>query len=126
MCSLFSSLGLRDFAFQTRSVRLSGHATSIRLEAAFWAMLENIAQAQDVPMGRFLSGLHDESLKAQSAQRPDAQQNFASMLRCACLAYALDAEGQAGDALRLRQADAGAHPAKGRGSSVARKTVPRT
>ena len=83
MCSLFSSLDPQDFAFQTRSVRLSGHATSIRLEAAFWAMLDDIAQVQNVPMGRFLSRLHDECLGLQSVQKPDGQQNFASMLRCA-------------------------------------------
>lgn len=94
MCSLFSSLDPQDFAFQTRSVRLSGHATSIRLEAAFWAMLDDIALAQNVPMGRFLSRLHDESLKLQSAQNPDEQQNFASLLRCACLAYAMGATGK--------------------------------
>ena len=109
MCSIFSSIDPQSYAFQTRSVRLGGHATSIRLEAMFWAILEEIAALQNVPLGRFLSKLNDETLAFDA----DAPLNFASLLRCACLKYV--AEGR-GNALALDQlqhdsaVDLGARP----------------
>lgn len=109
MCSLFSSIEPRDYAFQTRSVRLGGHATSIRLEALFWAVLEEIAAAQDVPLGRFLSKLSDEAMTIE-ANEPH---NFASLLRCACLTYVAEVRGRPTALAQLRQsalADFARHP----------------
>ncbi len=57
MCSMFSSVSPEAYAYQTRSVRLGGHATSIRLEAAFWHILEEIGGAQGVSLGKFLTQL---------------------------------------------------------------------
>ena len=82
MCELFSSLPACDYSYQTRSIRLSGHSTSIRLEASFWNTLEEIADVQGVSLGRFLTKLHDEILEFQGQPK-----NFASLLRCACLKY---------------------------------------
>ena len=39
MCKIFSKQPVEAYTCQTRSVRLSGHATSIRLEGAFWNIL---------------------------------------------------------------------------------------
>ena len=83
MCKIFSNLDPALYEFQTRSVRLSGHSTSIRLEVAFWNTLERIALAQGTPLGRLLTKLHDEVLEFRG-EAP----NFASLLRCACLKYA--------------------------------------
>ena len=82
MCSMFSQINPDAYAYQTRSVRLGGHATSIRLEASFWSTLEEIAVAENVSLGRFLTKLHDEVLEF----RGEAQ-NFTSLLRCACLTH---------------------------------------
>jgi predicted DNA-binding ribbon-helix-helix protein len=82
MCRIFSELDPALYEFQTRSVRLSGHSTSIRLEVAFWNTLEAIARAQGTPLGRLLTRLHDEVLEFRG-EAP----NFASLLRCACLKY---------------------------------------
>ena len=107
MCSIFSSIDPADYAFQTRSVRLGGHATSIRLEAMFWTVLEEVAQVQGVALGRFLSKLHDETMAFDAAE----PHNFASLLRCACLTYAADA--QSADArARLRQEGAADLPSR--------------
>lgn len=97
MCSIFSSIEPQDYAFQTRSVRLGGHATSIRLEALYWTMLEEIAAMQSVALGRFLSKLHDEALGIHNQPY-----NFASLLRCACLTYAMEVKGKPDAARRLR------------------------
>ena len=91
MCSLFSSIDPKEYAFHTRSVRLAGHATSIRLEGMFWRLLEEISALQGVTLGRFLSKLHDETLHEHSEPH-----SFASLLRCACLTYALEARTEVG------------------------------
>jgi predicted DNA-binding ribbon-helix-helix protein len=98
MCRIFSAQTADRYAYQTRSIRLGGHATSIRLEAAFWDILEEIALMQGVTLGRFLSKLHDEVLEFQ-----EETMNFTSLLRCACLTYLSDVRSQEEDCERLRR-----------------------
>ncbi len=83
MCRVFANQPLASYEPETRSIRLGGHATSIRLERSFWEILEEIAARQGVTLPRFLNTLHDEVLEIHGAC-----QNFASLLRCTCLKYA--------------------------------------
>lgn len=101
MCRIFAALPPQAYASETRSVRLAGHATSIRLEAAFWAILEEIAAGQNVSLPKFLTKLHDEVLDAGGQGH-----NFASLLRCACLTYVgqIRGRGEAEQAIRLAAA----------------------
>ena len=80
MCNLFVSQDPASYAAETRPIRLHGHATSIRLEAAFWDILEQIADREAMPVARFVSVLHDEIMN----QRGEVA-NFASFLRVTCL-----------------------------------------
>jgi predicted DNA-binding ribbon-helix-helix protein len=80
VCNLFVSQNPATYAAETRSVRLHGHVTSIRLEAAFWTTLEEIASHEGMSVARFVSVLHDEIL-----DRSGEVANFASFLRVACL-----------------------------------------
>ena len=82
MCSLFRTQNPSSYAAETRAVRLHGHATSIRLEAAFWEILEEIAQKEQMSVARFIGVLHDEIL----SQR-DEIANLASFLRVTCTHY---------------------------------------
>jgi predicted DNA-binding ribbon-helix-helix protein len=82
MCRIFAGQSADAYAYQTRSVRLSGHSTSIRLEAAFWQILEEIAAAEHKTLAKFLTTLHDEVLEFRGEAA-----NFTSLLRCACLTY---------------------------------------
>jgi predicted DNA-binding ribbon-helix-helix protein len=86
MCHVFAGQDPANYAFETRSVRLMGHPTSVRLEAKFWVILEDISAAQGMPMSKFLSLLYEEALDIHG----DVS-NFASLLRCCCLNF-LDAE----------------------------------
>lgn len=86
MCEIFSKQPPEAYLSQTRSVRLSGHATSIRLEGAFWRILEDLAANQDMSLGRFLSTLYDEFLEFTHDDH-NLSSNFTSLLRCACLNY---------------------------------------
>ncbi len=80
MCRLFLSQDPSSYAAETRPIRLHGHATSIRLEAAFWDILETIASREGLPVARFVSVLHDEIMVRQGGVA-----NFASFLRVTCL-----------------------------------------
>jgi predicted DNA-binding ribbon-helix-helix protein len=82
MCHIFAGQDPRDYAYETRSVRLMGHATSVRLEAKFWLIVEEIAASQGMPLARFLSKLYEEALETHGDVG-----NFASLLRCCCLNF---------------------------------------
>jgi predicted DNA-binding ribbon-helix-helix protein len=80
MCNIFASQDPRSYASETRAIRLHGHCTSIRLEVAFWDVLERIAAQEGTSVARFCQTLHDEVL----ARRGEVG-NFASLLRVTCL-----------------------------------------
>ena len=82
MCRLFKSQDPATYAAETRPMRLHGHVTSVRLEAAFWDTLEEIAGQEGMSVARFCAVLHDEM-----QQRGGEVANFASMLRVTCLHY---------------------------------------
>ncbi len=97
MCKIFAGQSPARYAYQTRSVRLGGHGTSVRLERAFWDILEEISAAQGMPLSRFLTTLHDEVLELQGEA-----QNFTSLLRCACLTYVSEIRGNQAHELALK------------------------
>ncbi|TQV79269.1 ribbon-helix-helix domain-containing protein [Denitrobaculum tricleocarpae] len=82
MCHIFAGQDPESYACQTRSMRLNGQSTSIRLEETFWVLLEEIAASQDMTVPKFVSTLHDEVLEIHGEVR-----NFTSLLRCACTVY---------------------------------------
>jgi len=82
VCRLFAHQPQRGYESQTRSLRIGGHCTSIRLEIAFWDTLEEIAGKEGVSLAKFLTKLHNEVLDHHGEVK-----NFASLLRCSCLIY---------------------------------------
>jgi predicted DNA-binding ribbon-helix-helix protein len=80
MCHLFASQPPDSYAFETRSIRLNGQSTSIRLESVFWSILEAIAAREGLSVPRFISTLHREVL-LMWGEAP----NFTSHLRCICV-----------------------------------------
>ena len=82
MCQLFAHQPQRDYESQTRSLRIGGHCTSIRLEMSFWDTLEEIAGKEGLSLPKFLTKLHTEVLDHHGEVN-----NFASLLRCSCLIY---------------------------------------
>src|SRR5215468_6046710 len=82
MCHLFAHQPQRDYESQTRSLRMGGHSTSIRLEMSFWDTLEEIAANEGMSLAKLLTTLHNEVLDHHGEVK-----NFASLLRCACLVY---------------------------------------
>lgn len=82
MCEVFAGQDPERYASTTRRLRLNGQSTSIRLENAFWATLDEIAARDGVTTPVFISTLHSEVLE----QRGEPS-NFTSLLRCACLKF---------------------------------------
>src|ERR1700694_3972695 len=82
MCHLFAHQPQRDYESQTRSLRIDGHCTSIRLEMAFWDTLEEIAARESMSLGKFLTRLYNEVLDSHGEVN-----NLALLLRCSCLIY---------------------------------------
>jgi len=80
MCQIFAGQDPADYESETRSIRLNGHCTSIRLETAFWRVLDAIAAREGLTTPQFVSKLHGEVLELRGEVR-----NFTSLLRCACL-----------------------------------------
>ena len=46
MCEIIAGQNEEDYRMITRSVRLHGHVTSVRLERFFWEILEGIARRE--------------------------------------------------------------------------------
>lgn len=82
MCRMFAHQPQSDYESTTRSMRIGGHSTSIRLENTFWRILEDIAAREGTSVGKFVTTLHDEVLHHYGDL-----QNLASLLRCSCLLY---------------------------------------
>jgi predicted DNA-binding ribbon-helix-helix protein len=82
MCQVFAGQDPERYASHTRRLRLNGQSTSIRLENAFWQVIDDIAKNDDMTTPIFISKLHSEVLE----QRGEPV-NFTSLLRCACLKF---------------------------------------
>jgi predicted DNA-binding ribbon-helix-helix protein len=82
MCHVFASQDPAIYQTITRSVRLNGFSTSIRLEALFWSILDQIAKQEGMSTVRFISTLHDEVLELRGEVG-----NFTSLLRVTCAVF---------------------------------------
>jgi predicted DNA-binding ribbon-helix-helix protein len=100
MCEIFAGQNPKNYAFETRSVRLMGHVTSVKLETKFWEVIEDIADAQNMTQAQFLTQLYSEALEIHGEIS-----NFASLLRCCCLMFK-SGSVEATDLLHLETAQA--------------------
>ncbi|MBX2856153.1 MAG: ribbon-helix-helix domain-containing protein [Rhodobacteraceae bacterium] len=82
MCAIFSGQAPESYAYRSRSLRLNGYSTSLRLEDRFWRLLDEIAEDQGMSTPKFIATLHDEVAALERET-----QNFTSLLRCTCLVY---------------------------------------
>jgi predicted DNA-binding ribbon-helix-helix protein len=79
MCGIYAGTDPKEYEPVTRSLRLHGAVTSVRLEARFWAILDEMAENEGVTTPRFLAKLHDEVVELHGEAR-----NFTSLLRVVC------------------------------------------
>lgn len=84
MCEIFIRASEASYTPETRSLRLHGVATSLRLEQLFWQVLEEIAGRDGMRVTQLIERLYDELIE----YRGEAA-NFTSFLRVCCLRYQL-------------------------------------
>lgn len=82
MCDVYSSVAPERYDCTTRSIRMRGFVTSVRLENEFWDILELIAREQSYTTPEFIAELYDEVTEASGHVA-----NLASILRVACAVY---------------------------------------
>lgn len=82
MCKIFISADPDLYRCRSRSLRLSGVATSIRLENLFWQVLEEIGARDGLSVAQLITRLYDELAEAGG----DCA-NFSSFLRVSCGRY---------------------------------------
>ncbi|WP_026972856.1 ribbon-helix-helix domain-containing protein [Aliagarivorans marinus] len=82
MCEIYSGTEPELFELKSRSIRVDGVVTSIRLEAIFWQLLEEIAEDADLSLAVFITRIYREVLAKDGKMG-----NFSSLLRVACTTY---------------------------------------
>lgn len=82
MCRVFIGADPMLWESQTRSIRMDGMVTSVRLENMFWSVLEEIAARDDMYVPQLLHQLYNESI-----DEGHDLGNFTSFLRVCCLRY---------------------------------------
>ncbi|GHC79055.1 hypothetical protein GCM10010136_31280 [Limoniibacter endophyticus] len=82
MCRLFVGADCALWESQTRSIRMDGMVTSVRLEKMFWMVLEEIAARDDMNVPQLLHQLYNESI-----DEGHDLGNFTSFLRVCCMRF---------------------------------------
>ena len=71
---------IKEFIPEKRGFRIHGHSTTIRLEAAYWSVVEEMAREENMSVSQLVEAIHDTCLVAND-------KNLASCLRVICLKY---------------------------------------
>jgi predicted DNA-binding ribbon-helix-helix protein len=82
MCRIYAGTAPAEYEPVARSLRLHGAVTSIRLEARFWSILDEMAAAEGMTTPKFIATLHDEVLDLHGEVS-----NFTSLLRVVCAVH---------------------------------------
>ncbi|WP_201579398.1 ribbon-helix-helix domain-containing protein [Psychrobacter sp. Pi2-52] len=97
MCQLFISADDSLWSSRTKSLRIQGVVTSIRLEVFFWDILEEVSFRDQMTVNQLITKLYLESLDADHDIG-----NFTSFLRVCCSRYlSLIADGDLSRETRL-------------------------
>jgi predicted DNA-binding ribbon-helix-helix protein len=82
MCEFFVKADPIQYEQRSRTVRIHGVLTSLRLENMVWDILAEMAEDEGCTTNALISSFHDEIL-AYRGEVP----NFASFLRVTCMRY---------------------------------------
>lgn len=82
MCKLFINANPELWVSKTHSLRIDGMVTSVRMENAFWHVLEELAKRDGMNLPQMITRLYHESIDAGHDLG-----NFTSFLRVCALRY---------------------------------------
>ncbi|MFK8028469.1 MAG: ribbon-helix-helix domain-containing protein [Gammaproteobacteria bacterium] len=88
MCNVYTGTPPDRYESDSRSIRIQGCVTSIRLENEFWEILDQMAEEENQSTPQFINLLYDEILETHKEVS-----NFTSFLRVACALF-LHRKGQ--------------------------------
>lgn len=88
MCKVYVKADPMLYESRTRSLRVHGVITTVRLENLFWDVLHDIAERESMTTSQFVVKLHDELTTLRGEVT-----NFASFLRVCCLRYLASCQG---------------------------------
>lgn len=101
MCDIYTRADPIHYEQRTRSVRIHGMVTSIRLENLCWDILARIASKDQVTTNQLICKLYDEIVERQGKV-----ENLSSFLRITCMRFlSLVAENNEKDYLMMGTAD---------------------
>lgn len=105
MCQLFIKADSVLWKSKTKSLRIDGMSTSIRIENFFWNTLEEIAARDQMTVNQLITKLYYESIDAGHDLG-----NFTSFLRVCCARYlSLISMGEISDSLSEELGNVAAH-----------------
>ena len=82
MCEIYVKADPILYELRTRSIRIHGIVTSIRLENLSWDILARIASRDGVTTNQLICQLYDEVIRQQGKVS-----NFCSFLRVSCMRF---------------------------------------
>ena len=82
MCQIYSSTEPARYDSESRSLRIQGCVTSVRLEQEFWSILGEMADEASCSTPELINKLYTEVQQNYGEVR-----NFTSFLRTACTIY---------------------------------------
>ena len=89
MCEMYVKADPIHYELRTRSIRIHGVVTSIRLENMSWDVLAKIALKDGLTTNQLICQLYDEVIRQQGKVS-----NFCSFLRVSCMRYLSNVAGQ--------------------------------
>ncbi|MDE2573300.1 MAG: ribbon-helix-helix domain-containing protein [bacterium] len=82
MCNIYVKADTMQYESRTRSLRIHGVLTTIRIENLFWDVLGEMAAREGYTVNQLIVKLHDELTEYR-----EEGFNFASFLRVCCVRY---------------------------------------
>jgi predicted DNA-binding ribbon-helix-helix protein len=82
MCEIYVKADPALYESRSRSLRMHGYVTKIRLENLFWDTLAELAAGEGMSTNQLITKLYDEIIDYRGEM-----ENFSSFLRVTCLRY---------------------------------------
>lgn len=89
MCELYVKADPILYECRSRSMRIQGVVTTLRLENQFWDILQEIAEADGMTTNQLIAKLYKEVIELRGQVK-----NFASFLRVGCTRYLAQREAR--------------------------------
>jgi predicted DNA-binding ribbon-helix-helix protein len=84
MCKIYLARDPIQYECRSRTLRVHGVVTTIRLENEFWRVLQKIAESESKTTNALITQFYDEAVMSTPEEAPS---NFASVLRVTCCRY---------------------------------------